>query len=185
MRVMMTRLSLSLVFLLCLVAGRTRSSTDDQNKTACSIKHSGRNLTEGQSLEILGKIHKVERCSLQRAFHACGTHLVHMLNILCQMIDNDSKRQKSKQSRRFVRAKSLSDACCLSVCTINEMSRYCRWVNNNKNSVRRFNGNQKKIRRSFLFESIESIRKQMFDHRDKHCSDRNKSRSTNRARFTP
>ena len=98
----------------------------NENKTnICQFNYQGNILSEGQSIEINGKIHKIENCLLHRAFHVCGRHLFNVLNILCQALHLPTTKTKQKRFRRFLRQKSLTEACCQTVCTIHEMSRYC------------------------------------------------------------
>lgn len=94
----------------------------------CQVTHEGKVLNEGESIEIKGKIYKVEDCSLNRAYHACGTHLFYVLNIVCQALEqnpNAKQQQQQKRSTKFLRQKPLTEACCLNLCTVAEMARYC------------------------------------------------------------
>ena len=118
------------VTLLSVVQTR-ESSTSSLNvvsaNTSCTVTHRGHVLTEGESTEIDGKIYKVEDCAVQRAFHACGTHLYHVIQLVCQLVDERKHQTKKSRTRRrrFSRRKTVTEACCLSVCTVPEMTRYC------------------------------------------------------------
>ena len=136
----------ALTFLVTLlsVAQTRESSTSSLNvastNTSCTVTYRGHVLTEGESTQIDGKIYKVEDCAVQRAFHACGTHLYHVIQLVCQLVDQ-RKHQTMKKSRtrrrRFSRRKTVTEACCLSVCTVPEMTRYCPWTKevNDENSL--------------------------------------------------
>ena len=94
----------------------------------CTINHQGHQLIDGQSIELNGKIYKMEDCSLQRAYHACGTHLLFIINIVCRAVEHKKSTKdlnQSKYNRRFSRKKLLTEACCQTLCTVNEMTRYC------------------------------------------------------------
>ena len=94
-----------------------------EKNSSCQLTHAGRSLNEGESVEIKGKIYKVEDCALHRAYHACGTHIFHIVNIVCQALESRPVRQR--RLPRFLRPKLLTEACCQSVCTVSEMTRYC------------------------------------------------------------
>ncbi|CAF1043547.1 unnamed protein product [Adineta ricciae] len=92
----------------------------------CTINHDGTLLKEGESVEIRGKLYKMEDCDLHRAYHACGTYLLQMVSIACEVVrPQKSKRPSSKRFRRFSRRKLLTEACCETLCTVAEMTRYC------------------------------------------------------------
>ncbi|CAF2589319.1 unnamed protein product [Rotaria sp. Silwood2] len=92
----------------------------------CTVKYGRRLLKEGTEISINRKLYKVEDCQLQRAYQTCGPHLWHIINIVCDAIDQHKrKNQLSSRIRRFAQEKLLSDACCLSSCTVAEMTRYC------------------------------------------------------------
>ena len=98
------------------------------SESPCQLSHAGRPLKEGESLEVKGKIYKVEGCALHRAYHACGTHIFHIVNIVCQALDNNhAGPRRKKRVPRYLRQKLLTEACCQSVCTVSEMTRYCPW----------------------------------------------------------
>ncbi|CAF0903545.1 unnamed protein product [Adineta ricciae] len=92
----------------------------------CTINHDGTLLKEGESVEIRGKLYKMEDCDLHRAYHACGTYLLQMVSIACEVVGSQkSKRPSRKRFRRFSRRKLLTEACCETLCTVGEMTRYC------------------------------------------------------------
>ena len=91
----------------------------------CQLNHEGKVLNEGESVEINGKIYKVEDCVLNRAYHACGTHLFYVLNIVCQALEQNPATKQQKRSNKFLRPKPLTEACCSNLCTVAEMARYC------------------------------------------------------------
>ena len=77
-------------------------------------------------MEVKGKIFKVEQCALRRAFNACGKHLLGMINIVCGSLQRDEQKRKQVRARRSARPKLLTEACCESLCTVSEMTRYCQ-----------------------------------------------------------
>jgi hypothetical protein len=92
----------------------------------CIVKHGENLLKEGEIIEIKLKLYKVEDCQLQRAYHLCGIHILNMVSFVCRAIAADQERQNFKKNvRRFTQKKLLIDTCCLNVCTISEMARYC------------------------------------------------------------
>lgn len=110
----------------------------------CSKQIDGRTIVDGESIEINGKIYKMEDGQLDRAYHACGKHLLTILSIVCELIQHDQRSDSSsvksvhsmttsspstsnirQRFKRFSRRKLLTEACCLNLCTIQEMTRYC------------------------------------------------------------
>ncbi|CAF0749198.1 unnamed protein product [Rotaria sp. Silwood1] len=92
----------------------------------CTLKYGKRLLKEGNEISINGKLYKVEECQLQRAYQTCGPHLWHIINIVCNAIDqHKNKNRLGSLVRRFSQEKLLSEACCLNSCTVSEMTRYC------------------------------------------------------------
>ena len=92
----------------------------------CTLKHNGRLLNEGESIEMKGKFYKVENCILNRAYQACGSHLLQMISIACEILDRKKQRTfRTKHFRRFLQRKLLTEACCHTLCTVDEMTRYC------------------------------------------------------------
>jgi len=92
----------------------------------CILKYNKHLLKEGDEVIINTKLHKVEGCQLQRAYQACGTHLWFVINIVCGAIESQGgENTRYKRFRRFTHKKLLTEACCQSTCTINEMTRYC------------------------------------------------------------
>lgn len=94
-------------------------------KETCTVNYEGQELHEGDSIDIKGKLYKVEDCELHRAYHACGTHILFIINIVCQAVEQERKTSTIKRFPRFVKQKLLTEACCQSLCTISEMTRYC------------------------------------------------------------
>ncbi|CAF0939974.1 unnamed protein product [Rotaria sordida] len=97
----------------------------ESSKGACNLKHKGEELHEGQTIEQSGKFFKVEGCELHRAYHACGTQVLFIINIVCQALDQQRINPMKQRFSRFVKQKLLTEACCQSVCTVSEMTRYC------------------------------------------------------------
>jgi len=92
----------------------------------CTINHDGYLLKEGESVEIRGKLYKMEDCGLHRAYHACGSYLLQMVSIACEVVQRQKQTMPSKKRfRRFLRRKLLTEACCETLCTVSEMTRYC------------------------------------------------------------
>ncbi len=91
----------------------------------CIIEHDGQKLNEGDSIDITGKFYKVEDCQLQRAYHACGTDIIYIINLVCQAIEQQNIIPSKKRISRFVQQKLLTEACCQNLCTVSEMTRYC------------------------------------------------------------
>jgi hypothetical protein len=105
------------------VSSRTVLSSVNVN---CTIDYDGRLLKEGESVEIGGKIYKMEDCDLHRAYHACGTYLLQMVSIACGVVEEkNQKNLNTNRFRRFIRRKLLTEACCETLCTVAEMTRYC------------------------------------------------------------
>lgn len=101
-------------------------TTAGQNLT-CTLNYDGHLLQESQSIEIKGKLFKVEDCVLQRAYHACGSYLLQMVSIACEILDQQKQKKLNHNLRlkRFVPRKLLTEACCETLCTVTEMTRYC------------------------------------------------------------
>ena len=96
----------------------------------CTLNYEGRILNEGQSIEIRGKLYKVEECGIHRAYHACGSYLLQMVSIACDVLSKqkrNAERNRFRRSlkRRFLQRKLLTEACCETLCTVAEMTRYC------------------------------------------------------------
>ncbi|CAF3296269.1 unnamed protein product, partial [Rotaria sp. Silwood2] len=94
-------------------------------KGNCTIEYDEGELHEGDTIEVYGKFYKVEDCELHRAYHACGTHVLFLINIVCQALEQKQIDLNQKRFSRFVKHKLLTEACCQSVCTVSEMTRYC------------------------------------------------------------
>jgi hypothetical protein len=96
------------------------------NNIDCTVNYDGRLLKEGQSIEIKGKLYKIEDCGLHRAYHACGTYLLQMVSIACAAVQQQKQQNpNTKRFRRFLSRKLLTEACCETLCTVAEMTRYC------------------------------------------------------------
>jgi hypothetical protein len=90
------------------------------------LDYDGHALKEGQSVEIKGKLYKMEECGLQRAYHACGSYLMQMVSIACELIGHQKKKRlDTSRVPRFIPRKLLTEACCETLCTVAEMTRYC------------------------------------------------------------
>lgn len=93
--------------------------------THCFVEHNEQKLHEGDSVEINGKFYKVEDCALHRAFNACGPHIVYIVNIVCQAVEQHRLATGKRRVARFAQQKLLTEACCQNLCTVSEMTRYC------------------------------------------------------------
>ncbi|CAF1123760.1 unnamed protein product [Adineta steineri] len=94
--------------------------------TNCTINYNGHVLKDGESIEVRAKFYKMEDCGLHRAYHACGTYLLQMVSIACEVVDQQKQKPIiSNRFRRFLRRKLLTEACCETLCTVSEMTRYC------------------------------------------------------------
>lgn len=118
---------LSFGFILLLLISVNEISTDQNSTTTttnktCTVRHGKRLLKEGDEITINTRLYKVEYCILQRAYHACGAHLWVMINIVCEAV---APHKNKIRRRRFTEEKLLIDACCLNICTVHEMTRYC------------------------------------------------------------
>jgi len=92
----------------------------------CTMDYDGRLLKEGESIEIRGKLYKMEDCGLHRAYHACGTYLLQMVSIACEAVQQQKQKNlNTNRFRRFLKSKLLTEACCETLCTVAEMTRYC------------------------------------------------------------
>jgi hypothetical protein len=107
--------------------GRAISPSSDAK---CTVEHNGQRLYEGESVDMKGKLYKVEDCVLHRAYHACGTHILYIMNIVCQAVEHHKISPVLSRSRRFARQKLLTEACCQNLCTVSEMTRYCPYIKN-------------------------------------------------------
>jgi len=114
------------IFILILLAQNIWSlKTIRSKEDNCVVKHNGQKLNEGDIIDIKGKFYKVEDCELHRAYHACGTHIIFIINIVCQAIEQHKLTPAKKRFTRFVQQKLLTEACCQNLCTVSEMTRYC------------------------------------------------------------
>lgn len=119
-------INLITIFLLILFTQNISSKTTIRSKDEnCVVKHNGQNLREGDIVDNNKKFYKVEDCALHRAYHACGTHIIMILNIVCGAIEKHKTYLHKKRYSRFAEQKLLTEACCLSLCTVSEMTRYC------------------------------------------------------------
>lgn len=97
-----------------------------KKETNCFVEHNGQKLHEGDSVEINSKFYKVEDCALHRAFNACGPHIIYIVNIVCQAVEQHRSSSAGKNRvTRFAQQKLLTEACCQNLCTVSEMTRYC------------------------------------------------------------
>lgn len=116
-----------LLFIFTVFVLNVRSKTIPSIKEAnCIVEHNGQKLHEGDIIDITGKYYKVEDCGLHRAYHACGTHIIFIINIVCQAVEQHRTAPPSeKRFTRFAQQKLLTEACCQNLCTVSEMTRYC------------------------------------------------------------
>lgn len=115
-----------LFVILSLLIQNTWCKTDVlSSKENCSVEHNGQKLTEGDVIDVQRKLYKVEDCELHRAFHACGTDILYIINIVCQAVEQHKITSSKQRYTRFVKQKLLTEACCQSFCTVSEMTRYC------------------------------------------------------------
>ncbi|CAF1209803.1 unnamed protein product [Adineta ricciae] len=92
----------------------------------CTVEYNGNLLTEGQTIEMKKKLYKIEDCGIHRAYHACGVYLLQMVSIACDILRRDVRSlPATKRVRRSIRRKLLTEACCETLCTVAEMTRYC------------------------------------------------------------
>ena len=89
------------------------------------VKYGKRSLKEGQQILIHKKLYKVEDCELHRAYHACGTHILFIINIVCHALEQHKIVPHKNRLPRFSKQKLLTEACCQHLCTVSEMTRYC------------------------------------------------------------
>jgi hypothetical protein len=119
-------IKLIIFFIFTLLSQNIWSETNiHRREDNCVVKFRGQNLHEGDTMDVKGKYYKVEDCQLQRAYHACGTHIIVMLNIVCEAVERHKKIPSNERFSRFIRQKLLTEACCQSLCTVSEMTRYC------------------------------------------------------------
>lgn len=116
-----------IIVVLTLLVQNTSSKTviPSSSKQNCTVQHSGQQLNEGDVVDVRGKLYKVEECELHRAYHACGTHILFIINIVCQAVEKQKMNPAKQRFSRFVKQKLLTEACCQSLCTVSEMTRYC------------------------------------------------------------
>ncbi len=115
-----------IIFILVLLAQTTWGKmTTPSPRENCTVDHDGHKLTEGDSIDLDGKLYKVEDCELHRAYHACGTHILFIINIVCHALEKHKIIPHKKRFPRFIKQKLLTEACCQHVCTVSEMTRYC------------------------------------------------------------
>ena len=132
--------SLSSVTMKATFASPSSTSTSTTMARNCSLQVDGRSIVNGESIEMNGKIYKMEECQLDRAYHACGQHLLTILSIVCEILHHEKQIDRTTNSvsstprppssshhieKRFSRRKLLTEACCLNLCTVQEMTRYC------------------------------------------------------------
>lgn len=123
---MLTINSIIFLILILFIQNITSKTTTIRSKEEnCVVKHNGQTLKEGDIIDNNKKFYKVEDCGLHRAYHACGTHIIMILNIVCGAIEKHKTISYKKRATRFVQQKLLTEACCLSLCTVSEMTRYC------------------------------------------------------------
>ena len=113
------------VLLTILVQNASSKTIIPSPKQNCTLQHYGQQLKEGDVVDVRGKLYKVEECELHRAYHACGTHILFIINIVCQAVEKQKMNPTKQRFSRFVKQKLLTEACCQSLCTVSEMTRYC------------------------------------------------------------
>ncbi|CAF0998608.1 unnamed protein product [Adineta ricciae] len=106
----------------------------------CFVEYDNQLLPENAVIKIRKKNFRVENCSLERVYHACGPNLLLMLSLVCRVIDQDAqshsfanfKRSTSLSRRSKFRSTTFSgnrvvitDSCCENLCSISELTRYC------------------------------------------------------------
>ncbi|CAF0860993.1 unnamed protein product [Didymodactylos carnosus] len=103
----------------------------------CLVEYDDRLLAEGQILQHKKRLYKVEDCFLERAFHVCGPNILFMLKIVCRLVKQYTKiingtrtttlspLQATLLERRDVSPKIITESCCLNICTVSELTRYC------------------------------------------------------------
>ncbi|UJR10892.1 hypothetical protein I4U23_015080 [Adineta vaga] len=113
------------IFLTLSIQNVSSTTVISASNETCYFEHNGEKLQEGDIVDIKGKLYKFEDCELHRAYHVCGTHIITIINIVCQALYKEKSFSTGKRYSRFVRQKLLTEACCQSFCTVSEMSRYC------------------------------------------------------------
>lgn len=53
----------------------------------CFVEYDGQLLSDGNIIQVRKKLYKVERCSFERVFHACGPNLLLLLNAVCRAVE--------------------------------------------------------------------------------------------------
>ena len=109
----------------------------------CFVEYESKLFAEQQVMRSGKKMYRVEDCLFERVFHVCGSHLLYMLNIVCQSVKKqpassvavsfNTKRdalaldENGKQSPRMARW-----SCCKNLCSISELTQYChgQWSRN-------------------------------------------------------
>ena len=108
----------------------------------CFVDYEGKLFAEQQVMRIGKKMYRVEDCLFERVFHACGSHLLYILNIVCRLAEQPaSVRAVSFNTKRDTAAfdengkqapRIISESCCDNLCNISELTRYChsQWSKN-------------------------------------------------------
>lgn len=103
----------------------------------CFVEHNGELLAEMSVIQIRKRYYRVEDCSLERVFHACGPNLIYMLNIVCRVVEQDQQggRDAFNGKRHLYRDSSenpmekyprtITESCCENLCNVAELTRYC------------------------------------------------------------
>jgi hypothetical protein len=101
----------------------------------CFVEYEGQLFAEQQVMQIRKKMYRVEDCLFERVFHACGHHLIYILNIVCRVVEQEHalpSRALSSNNKRDAfdelgkaAPRMISESCCENLCNISELTRYC------------------------------------------------------------
>ena len=107
----------------------------------CFIEYNGQLFGEQSVIQIRKKYYRVENCSLERVFHACGPNLMFVLNIVCRVVEqNEQQKLMIKEKRNIYSLSSnlliennlerksrrmITESCCENLCNVAEITRYC------------------------------------------------------------
>lgn len=105
----------------------------------CAIEYNNKIYVETNTLKIKKKLYRVENCSLERVYHACGPKLLLMLSIVCRVVEKHKIHNEILDSKRSIVSSSIdhfhttpyqtkhviAESCCEDFCTVSELTRYC------------------------------------------------------------
>ena len=103
----------------------------------CFVEYDGQLLAELSVIQIRKRYYRVEDCSFERVFHACGPNLIYMLNIVCRVVEQDQQSAKETfNGKRYIsrdssenptekNPRTITESCCENLCNVAELTRYC------------------------------------------------------------